>query len=348
MEKFSVEARKQHWIDFMNPETPSRNLFMINIKSEPVDQTIYYSENMDRRIEWAWKCYNQMMERTEWLNDDRVPCLNGYSLFTGTEIFAEAFGSKVFYPENNMPVARPMAHNAVEASKIKTPKWYDTKLVNLFETADILRSRAGTNAVLKLPDIQTPMDIAAMLWDKNDFYMALFEEPEAVLELAAKVEELLFPFMDAWFERYGREFITHCPDAYMPCGFSYSEDEVGIVSAEMFQKYFLPELKRISEHFGPVAMHCCATAKHQWEGFKQIPNLKLLNLNPPAVQIKEAHKFFGDHVAQWYCFGVDKNTNIPEKLKEIPEGARMVIDVAAETDKDAVRMSEALLEAMHS
>lgn len=59
--------------------------------------------------------------------------------------------------------------------------------------------------MLCLPDVQTPMDIAALIWDKNYFFAAMIEEPEAVKELAHKVSRLYFAFFDEWFRRYGAE-----------------------------------------------------------------------------------------------------------------------------------------------
>jgi len=163
-------------------------------------------------------------------------------------------------------------------SRIKTPELGSTPLTMLFEIADELRRRAGKNALIKLVDIQSPMDIAALIWDKNDFYSALIYAPEAVMELSVKVKELLTAFLDEWFNRYGVEFIAHYPSYYMPKGITLSEDEVGSVSPQMFVEYFLPELEELSNRYGGLGMHCCANARHQWENFKKIPNLRLLNL----------------------------------------------------------------------
>ncbi len=95
----------------------------------------------------------------------------------------------------------------------------------------------------RMPDIQSPMDIAALIWVKSDFYIAMIEEPEAVRELAEKVRCLLTAFLDEWFRRYGTGYVAHFPTYWMEGGLTLSEDEVGAVNPAMFDTFFLPELE---------------------------------------------------------------------------------------------------------
>ena len=85
----------------------------------------------------------------------------------------------------------------------------------------------------------------------------------------------------------------------MPCGITMSEDEIGIISNEMYLKYYAEELNEFSERYGAIGIHTCADAKHQWPYLKKIPNLKLLNL---AYQpdLKEGISYFRNSVAQWH------------------------------------------------
>jgi hypothetical protein len=175
--------------------------------------------------------------------------------------------------------------------------------------ADKIKERCGNDVLLNMVDPQTPMDIAALIWDKNYFFAAMIEEPEAVRELAEKVSVLFFAFFDEWFSRYGKEFIAHDPDYYMPLGMDVSEDEIGAVSPELFDEFFLPELQRISLRYGGLCMHSCANSRHQWDGFKKIPDFKMFNITHPYDNefIAEAIEYLAGHVgicpsmpAEWY------------------------------------------------
>jgi uroporphyrinogen-III decarboxylase len=292
---------------------------------------------MAERIDWAWQNFEAQSQRVQWLEDDTIPFLDPY---TGTEIFAEAFGCPVHYPGADMPSARPLVDCARAASHLKIPSLNHPALARIFAIADELHRRAP-EAVMRLPDIQSPMDIAALVWDKNDFYLALIESPDAVCELAGKMRELLVCFLDEWFSRYGRELIAHYPDYYMPSGITLSEDEVGVVSRDTFAERFLPELVSLSQRYGAIGIHCCANSQHQWEGFKAIPNLRLLNLVRPRQQTLAAYRAFDDLYATMHDW---LNEDPLALIAEVPPTVRLVMTPAAKTRHEAAAISARLAE----
>lgn len=299
-----------------------------------------WPEYKAERIEWACRRYERMVQRCQWLRDDLVPYLD---VRTGTEIFAEAFGCQVQRPPDNMPFALPMVNDPRQVSGLKVPDLDVPPLRILFEMADELKKRAGAEAVLRMVDIQSPMDIAALIWEKTSYYAAMIQAPEAVRELAGKTKTLLTNFLDEWFSRYGDEFVAHYPAYYMPGGVTLSEDEVGSVSPQMFEQFFLPELVELSEAYGGLGMHCCADATHQWCNFKKIPHLRLLNLVQPPEVLRCAYKFFARHVAQMHSWcGDGPPWTWPAQY---PEGSRVVIQATAHSQDEALRLSEKLWEA---
>ena len=330
-----LEARKRKWVRFCDMSSPVNRMLIASWTRGVPQRPLLWWDRMREREEWAWRQYCMQMEYLDKVRDDSVPYLE---IATGTEIFAEAFGCRVHRPEDNNPFALPLIRNAAEFAKVRMPRWEDTNLARLFELADRLKARAGQDALLKLPDIQSPMDIAALIWDKNDFYIAMFEEESAISDLAMMVRELLFSFLDAWFGRYGKELVAHYPFYYLPFGVTMSEDEVGIVSAEMFRKHYLGELKAFSERYGCIGIHCCADAEHQWENFLQIPDLKLLNLVQPPEVTKRAVRFFADRTAQFHF----ENTDV----SALPERGRihLVRTVTADTPEEAAELVTRLSE----
>jgi hypothetical protein len=337
----SIAMRKQRWCDFLDmgilPERRSGHLFLIPFDPDAPARPHPWPDQKQARIEWAWQLYERQRQRMEWLHDDALPYLDPY---TGTEIFAEAFGCSIQRPSDDMPFARPLISAASQVASVRVPDLSARPLADLFDIADELRRRAGPEALMKLVDIQSPMDIAALIWDKNTAYIALCETPEAMLELAAKVRELLMAFLDEWFRRYGTEFIAHYPAYYMPRGITLSEDEVGAVSREMFVQYYLPELAELSNRYGGIGMHCCAHARHQWDNFKRIPNLRLLNLVQPNPVLRQAWSFFADHVPQMHSWmGDGPAWTWPQQY---PAGARMVIEAPAQTRDEALELCERL------
>lgn len=285
-----IEQRKKNWIDFYDMTSPINRLLVVEYTLDVVKKPLLRWELMKEREEWSYRRYMLQLENMEKLHDNTIPHL---TMITGTEIFAEAFGCPVHNPANDNPFALPLIRDVSEFSKIKMPKLEDTKLPQLFDMADRLRARAGSDALLSFPDIQTPMDVAALIWEKSDFYMAMFEEETAVKELACMVKEFMFTFLDEWFRRYGTEFIAHYPDYYMPSGIAMSEDEIGIVSSDMYRENFRDELHEFAERYGAIGLHCCANANHQFANLREVPNLKVINFVRDAENTKKAVEFFG-------------------------------------------------------
>ena len=332
-----IKARKQRWTNlYSDPKKPGAVIFIgqgYGARPLPIPG------NKAGRIDYALTAYKLQMDALEYIDDDRVPFVSPY---TGTEIFARAFGCKTHYPENDMPFALPLAHSPAEAAKIKYPDLKNSPPVaEIFEIADKLRESAP-DALMQLPDIQSPFDVAALIWNKEDFFASMYEDPGAVKNLILTVEKFLIEFLDLWFARYGTEFIAHHPDYYMPCGITYSEDEVGAFSADMFREFSLGSLNRLSARYGGMAgMHCCADSMHQWGAFKEIKDLKLINLNLTHTpgEFQKAYKYFEDTAVQMHS-----GPNIDDGLYFQSKNMRVVIQDWANTKEEAAEKSKRLRE----
>ncbi|MDR3341725.1 MAG: hypothetical protein LBT14_02865 [Treponema sp.] len=282
----SIEERKQKWLDFYDGNV--RTMVLIDQNDFGV-RPFPSPDTMNAFFDWDIRRYRLQMDSMEWLEDDRVPYVTA---LMGTDIFAGAFGCPVFYPVDNNPYARPLISSAKELANLKQPKLEDSSLMNVIEFGQKLRA-AAPEALIQLPDIQSPLDIAAIIWEKVDFFMAMYDESEAVKDLIAMIYKLLTEFLDLWFKTFGRDFMAHWPDYYMPYGITLSEDEIGSISADLFREFSHQSLCDLSARYGGrIGIHCCANARHQWDLLKSIPGLTLLNLGQPDKIIREASVFF--------------------------------------------------------
>ncbi|MBR2949059.1 MAG: hypothetical protein IKC46_04275 [Lachnospiraceae bacterium] len=338
----TVEMRKERWRDLYRADGKTKVLYQISCKeAETLQAPPLWPEYKKERIEWAWNRYLLDLKKAEWLEDDTVPCI---SMVSGTEIYAEAFGARVHRPDDNMPFAIPFLFSPQEAQKVKVPRLEDTSLMRLFEMADELKRRGGDEAIFKLPDVQSPMDVVAQLWDKTDLFPNMIEEPEVVKELAEKVKQLQIHFFDEWFKRYGTAYISHCPDYYMEGGITMSIDEIGNVSAAMYEEFFKQEIIELANRYGGIGIHCCADAKHQWKYIREVPGLRMLNLYQPVPVLEESYPYFKDVTAMWPG-NLEHNVaqRLTNKKKEAyPLGSRLVITEYAETKEEAIRLADRL------
>ena len=346
----NIQDRLARWHSFVEGGNSLPFLFHMNFPLPEEEAKLpaapsLWPNKRKERIEHAWACYELMCRKAELVNDDRVPFLSN---LTGTEIFAEAFGCRVHRPDDTNPFALPFVHAATEADALEPPELSTSSLAYLFDIADELHGRGGPGSVMKPVDIQSPMDIVALIWDKADLFMAMIETPEAVKQLAEKVRVLLVAFFEEWFSRYGTVLVSHYPDYVMHGGITMSVDEVGAVSEDMFREFFRDELVAISERFGGLGIHCCADARHQWGNFRDVPGLKVMNHNaPPTRDAKEylldSVEFYGDRFVQvpvgWTPDGP------PESWPgQFPKGSRVMFDVEAENAEQAAAIADRLQE----
>ncbi len=295
-----IEKRLARWDAFLDLSSDVRRMLLVDPgrgKDEVpggAEYSMHWPENAYVHTDWALRRYADQMKRLDWLDDDAIPHV---SLLSGTEIIAECFGCPVVRPETNMPYARHAVKNAQEAAKLKKPNLMDTPLRLQFEKADYIKKHEP-DALLRLPDLQSPLDIAAMVWDKNDFYCAISEEPEAVQDLCEKCFDLLCDFLDEWFLRYGTDYVAHFPEYPMHGGLTISEDEIGVINNELFEQFALPYLNRLSERYGGIGVHSCANSEHQWPLIRKIKGLKMLNLIQPDPVLEKSFPYFTDVAAQ--------------------------------------------------
>lgn len=318
---------KEKWNRFLNIESDLNTMIQLHYYPGLNGRPFPYPENYQARIDWALQYYEISNEIRARFQDDLVAFLSPY---TGTEIFAEAFGCRVVYPGNNMPFARPMITDAAQVAKLKVPDLSAEPFERMFSIARTLREKEGPNAIMQLPDIQSPFDIAALIWNKEDFFAALIEEPDAAMELVDMTESVLTLFLDEWFREFGTDFVAHYPEFYMPCGISLSEDEAGSLSPNMFRKYCTPSLTRLSQRYGGLSMHCCANSEHQWQNFADIPGIKMINICQNNEITNRSLRFFGNKVPQFPGASVDES-----KLGICPDCAHVVVLMGADSDDSA-------------
>jgi hypothetical protein len=330
--------RMNKWLRFYERSHSVKTITLVDFD---IDHRPYPNpDNLEKRLDWAETVYRTQMERLSVVDDDRIPFAH---LYTGTELFAEAFGCKVHRPLDDMPFALPCIESASEIKNLRLPDVHSSTLSRAFEFAHLVKQRTGPEAPMSMPDIQSPLDVASLIMDKTEFFALMLEDPPAVRELISLAEQLICNFLDEWFAEFGDDYIAHYPEYYMHGGLTLSEDEVGVISPQLFEEYCLEPLNRLSERYGGIGIHCCANSQHQWENFRKIHGLKIINIVQSAQVTKASFTSFSDICCQFPGWCGDGSPS-ESWLKPIPQDAHMVLHYRATTVADAVETAKKLRE----
>lgn len=311
----SPDEKKQFYIDLFDFSKPAKHGVIVTAPNG-ADINVMSTGGIEERAQMAKKVFETEKRHAEEIGDDRIPMA---SVWTGTEIFASAFGSPVHKPENGAPFALPAVYNAEQAENLREPDISFGTLGDILRLSDRITALCGQEYPLRICDVQSPFDISALIWEKKDFFMALVETPDSAHKLLQKVTNTLVRFIDEFKRRYDNACIVHYPQLWLPVdkGICLSEDDIGSISPELFVEFCLPYLTQLSEHFGGISMHSCASSQRQWDNFLKLPGLGYLNLHhPPTLFDVSVEKFAGKAVL------VPGAKNDAEFLKEAVRIAR--------------------------
>jgi hypothetical protein len=304
----------------------------------PGDFTVN-DERVANRASRVERDYEYICSFHEAVGDDSVPFA---LLHTGTGVFANAFGCPIVEFEHSNPASRPIVRTPAEADALQIPDLCGTALGKHLELAAAVRGRLGDDVPVGGPDMQSPLGLAAQLWEKEAFFTAIIEAPDSVLALVHKCHAFIKGYLTELHRTVPNLNPIHCPTIWGPTelGASVSEDEVGAISRRTYEKFGLWCLTDLSETFGGLVMHCCAAADHQYAAFKTIPNLRALNKVYTASGPEPVLRGFGDRVVHMQAW---QSLDLYRRLLDydIP-GVRFAFCYDAQSVDDGKRALETL------
>lgn len=268
--------------------------------------------------------YAQEIRDLESVGDDRVPAAK---LWTGSQIYAEAFGCEVHIYPSDPPASKPLVESPEEADQIQEPDmWNCPNIMRIFEFARKLLSELGPETPLAPPDMQSGFDIACQIWNKEQLFYALVEDKDAVHRLSEKCARFFKKVQQELRKEFPTMHPNHCPMNWTPpeLGVWISNDECGVMSNKMFREFMLPEIKDLSETFGGIGMHCCASAEHQFPIFNEIPGWYAFNRVPAQKGIETILDHFSGPQAPVHCLAWMDDEKTDWLIRNAAEGTRFI------------------------
>jgi len=303
---------------------------------------------IERWVPWVVENYERQVRMLEAVGDDSVPVAR---LSTGTQLYAAAFGCRVHEYADTNPCALPLVRTAAEADAIVEPTIDESRqLSRVIELGHLVQEALGKEAFLGPCDVQSGFDTASLIWSKEDFMLAMVDEPEAVKRLVGKCAHLLSAFLGRLREEFPRLSPCHCPAAWAPpeMGPWLSNDECGAFGNAHFEEFVLPELVELSETFGGLGMHCCADAEHQFPLFRRIPGLYAFNRVPARRGWDPILEHFSGPEAPVHVLGWCAEHDAERLMWEAGEATRFIFVLDADDAEAGKRWCERMRTAVMS
>lgn len=306
---------------------------MVSIPQHPDYDFTLSDKPVENWVPWVVENYRRYVELTDAVGDDGVPFA---WLQTGTHIYAAAFGCPVHTYKDNNACAIPLVASEKEADALETPDiWSSPVLYRVFELARAVQKELGPDVDLGPPDMQSGFDTAALIWDKGDFFCAIADEGRqaSVQRLVDKCALLFKTFLLEFRREFPRASSCHCPVVWAPpeMGPWLSNDECGAIGTALFDEFCLPELVDLATTFGGLGMHCCASAEHQFERFKQIPGLYAFNRVAARQGYAPILKHFGGPAAPVHVLAWIDDAVAVDLVRRAPPGTRFLFNKTSVT-----------------
>jgi hypothetical protein len=172
-----IERNKQFLTDLFSG--PFRGHGLI-VRHQPVAESPFGDFLVSDRpgtdwLLWARENYAAQLKLLEVTGHDAVPFLY---LTATIGNFAAGFGAKIHKFEGSNAAASPGVFSAEEADRLPQPDiWRMPTVVRWFEMGRAIQETLGRDVPFNVPDIQSPFDIAAIAWSKEDHVFQHGREP---------------------------------------------------------------------------------------------------------------------------------------------------------------------------
>jgi len=181
----------------------------------------------------------------------------------GTVTTAKPFGGKVVRSSDGEQIfIEPAAETIDEALDIKPmPNGDVDQAIALYR--ELCRQTGRQDIRFVTPDFQGPLNTAVQVMKQEEFFIALYTEPEKVHELMARVTDTLIEFVRR-LQASVRVDGGIWPYIWLPqeVGVVITEDLMPLLSPAQYAEFGAPYLKRISDAFGGVYVHSCGQWTH--------------------------------------------------------------------------------------
>lgn len=202
----------------------------------------------------------------------RLPGVNVPTLACdfGTVSTPRYWGGRVVHPEGGCIHIEPAAATvtqslAIAPAAVDDPLHDAARAVGLFR--DVQRRLGGGHHLwFRTPDMQGPLNTAALIVDQQELLMAMCSPDDTGVDaLLHRIVDFITELRGFYDREIGPQIAGNIwPYTIFPArlGLSFTEDMMPLLSADTYRRFGIPILQELQSRFGGLHIHCCGRWGH--------------------------------------------------------------------------------------
>ncbi len=219
--------------------------------------------------------------------------------YWNTHTVALAFGCNASFTSEGKEWIEDLITDANQVKDIEIPNVWAGRTGEILNEMQALKRKLPEETLIRLPDIQSPLGVAELMWDQS-FYLALLTNPEEIHQLLDKITIFTINYVKEIKEVLGDRYnpSTHPQIWSTREGYYISDDVNSMISPEQHLEYSIEYINRITTELGPVHYHSCTWTEPYFGNIDRLENVKAANWSfgtsaDPAELIRRfSGKFF--------------------------------------------------------
>jgi len=273
----------------------------------------YYSD-----FDFQYECRRKASDASREALGVGVPMVPDF----GNVLDASIYGGKVLYPDNAPPSMEPAISSPGDVPRLVEKMRTERDVLSLGLVPEMLDWRDRLKKLTGKPvpvgfAVKGPATIAGHICGMTELMMYLTSHPEEMLELIKCIGRTTIRYVRALRRRAGLPGVT----------LMMANDMAGLVSPQMYEKFFKPVEKRIFNALCPLKQarfyHADSRMNHQLEHLRDL-DIGIVNFGP-SLTVKEIREKMPDSIIAGHITPIEvlaKGT--PEQV--IEEGVQNIAD----------------------
>ena len=247
--------------------------------------------------------------------------------YWNTHTLALAFGCKPVFTSESKEWIRARISNVAQVSEIEIPDVWEGRTGEILEKMAEMMDALPADTLIRLPDIQSPLGVAELMWDQS-FYLALLTNPGEVHQLLERITLFTIAYIKAIRNLLGERYnpATH-PQVWAPSqGYYMSDDVNSMLSPEQHLEFSISYINRINRELGPLFYHSCTWTEPYFENMMKLEGVRAVNWSfgtsaDPAELIR---RFSWKYILAPH---IDRGVHLEEGITRLNKGIKSEYDL---------------------